>query len=330
MTRIPGTPGTLGIQSVQSIQDTHDTQGTAQGDKSDGLKTNGDPPPQTATISYCAILSKECQKRSFNPHFTEWVNTDGRYMCSIELNNGRTIHDTRSFGSAGEAKQALAKRAIGQVKKLPCPDPAMRAAEKAEKARLASAATVWDNATNGAYQSTRPVEVAEGKPRDNFYARHPAPPLANPDLFSSQYGSSYVSTPQQYHYVTDSYGRQTAEVSYLIDRIYTLCEGHGPSPFVLGDAWAARAFLEGFALGERLHRISGPPVPAFQGPQSRSSPPRVTRDRAYPRGPDCRDREQARSRERERSPIASNRRPHRARTPIHRSRHRSSDDLSEA
>ena len=205
-------------------------------------------------------------------------------------------------------------------------------AEKAEKARLASAAaaSAWGNATNGAYQSIRHDEGVKGKPCDNVYPRHPVPPVVEPGLRSSQYGSVYVSEPQQSLYVTGSYGHQTSEVSYLIDRIYTLCEGHGPSPFVLGDAWAARAFLEGFALGERLHRISGPPVSAIQGPRSRSPPLRTTIDRGYPRRSDRPGREQTRSRERERSPIASNRRHHRERTPIRRSRHRSSNGLSEA
>ena len=344
MMQTPDALGTLGVQSVQGIQDARDTQGrapvakkaegTTQGDGKDGLKANGDSNSQTAPVSYSAILSKECQKRSFNPHFIEWVNPDGRYMCSVELNNGGMVHDTRSFGSANEAKQALAKRAIGHVKKIPCPDPAVRAAEKAEKAekaRLASAAaaSAWGNATNGAYQSIRHDEGVKGKPCDNVYPRHPVPPVVEPGLRSSQYGSVYVSEPQQSLYVTGSYGHQTSEVSYLIDRIYTLCEGHGPSPFVLGDAWAARAFLEGFALGERLHRISGPPVSAIQGPRSRSPPLRTTIDRAYPRRSDRPGREQTRSRERERSPIASNRRHHRERTPIRRSRHRSSNGLSE-
>ncbi|RYP56278.1 hypothetical protein DL771_012065 [Monosporascus sp. 5C6A] len=234
--------------------------------------------------SSTAVLSTECQKRRFNPQFTEWVTRDGRYMCSVNL-NGITLHDNRTFGTALEAKQSLAKRAVAEVKKLPCPDPAVKAAEKAAKV------AAWESSKNEAPQSGRYGGQVKSEPRDNRYS-HSAIPRG--------------SDPMRGHYTTDPYTRRS-EASHLVSRIQALCEGsgNGPSSFVLTDPLASRAFLEGFALGGKLHETANRPC---QPEQIRPRSPQAAIDRLYARY----------QRERERSPKATIRRYLRERSPVRR------------
>ncbi|RYP51949.1 hypothetical protein DL768_002825 [Monosporascus sp. mg162] len=234
--------------------------------------------------SSTAILSTECQKRRFNPQFTEWVTRDGRYMCSVNL-NGITLHDSRTFSTALEAKQSLAKRAVAEVKMFPCPDPAVRAAEKAAKA------SAWEGSKNEAPQSGRYGGQAKSKPHDDRQSHSAIPQGAD---------------PIHNHYTTDPYTRRS-EAGHLVSRIQALYEGsgNGPSSFVLTDPLASRAFLEGFALGSKLHETANRPCqPELIRPRS----PQAAIDRLYARY----------QRERERSPKATIRRHLRERSPVRR------------
>ncbi|RYP16113.1 hypothetical protein DL765_005314 [Monosporascus sp. GIB2] len=234
--------------------------------------------------SSTAILSTECQKRRFNPQFTEWVTRDGRYMCSVYL-NGITLHDSRTFGTALEAKQSLAKRAVAEVKKFPCPDPAVKAAEKAAKA------AAWESSKNEAPQGGRYGGQVKSKPRDDRH-RHSAIPQG--------------IGPVRNHYATDPHTRRS-EASHLVSRIQALYDGsgNGPSSFVLTDPLASRAFLEGFALGGKLHETANRPC---KPEQIRPRSPQAAIDRLYARY----------QRERERSPKETIRRHLRERSPVRR------------
>ncbi|KAH8195525.1 hypothetical protein TruAng_010310 [Truncatella angustata] len=75
----------------------------------------------TLTQPWTSILSSECQKRRFNPQFDEWINPDGTYQCTVDL-NGRVLNDSRCWSSALDAKQALSRRAVDYIRKLPLPD----------------------------------------------------------------------------------------------------------------------------------------------------------------------------------------------------------------
>ena len=339
-----GAPGTQGIQGIETLLG---HQGGAQATKP----------------SYTAVLSKECQKRKFNPHFNGWVTEDGRYKCSVRLNGDNTLKDSRSFASPTEAKQAIAKRAVVQVKKLPISGsagsvgstgPAARAAETNEKTRLATANAAWEEAAERAYQNAGYDDLVKGKPGVGGYAWNSTPSAPfGPFPYSSQYGFSHVAYPTYHHRITDFHGTNQAELIYLTERINALCEGQSPSPFVQGSEWTARAFLEGFALGEKLHRVSGhrsqaiqnaTPYPILAGvvdraypvhPSPRQSGPIDRVDRAYPdrvarnRGQNG-SRSRGRDHERERSPAESVRRGHRERSPGHRCERRQSNASGDA
>ncbi|RYP86554.1 hypothetical protein DL769_000726 [Monosporascus sp. CRB-8-3] len=262
------------------------TEGAKPGGSGNGTGrvANAGDDRRPSAPSSTAILSTECQKRRFNPQFTEWVTRDGRYMCSVNL-NGITLHDSRTFGSALEAKQSLAKRAVAEVKKFPCPDPAVKAAEKAAKA------AAWEGSKNEAPQSGRYGGQVKSKPRDDRHS-HSAIPQG--------------TDPTRNRYMADPYTRRS-EASRLVSRIQALYEGsgNGPSSFVLTDPLASRAFLEGFALGGKLHETANRPC---QPEQIRPRSPQAAIDHLYARY----------QRERERSPKAAIRRYLRERSPVRR------------
>ncbi|RYP03936.1 hypothetical protein DL764_004770 [Monosporascus ibericus] len=282
-TAYPHAPGLSRLLSMPTQVKTEGAKPDGSGNGTGRVANAGDDWRPSAPSS-TAILSTECQKRRFNPQFTEWVTRDGRYMCSVNL-NGITLHDSRTFGTALEAKQSLAKRAVAEVKKFPCPDPAARAAEKAAKA------SAWEGSKNEVPQSGRYGGQVNSKPHDDR---------------RSHFAIPQGTDPIRNHYTTDPYTRRS-EASHLVSRIQALYEGSGigPSSFVLTDPLASRAFLEGFALGGRLHETANRPC---QPEQIRPRSPQAAIDRLYARY----------QRERERSPKATIRRYLRERSPVRR------------
>jgi hypothetical protein len=87
-------------------------------DRYAGGKDSRTPTPGFGTSTWTSILSAECQKRHFNPQFTEWINFDGTHQCVVDL-NGIRVNDTRSWSSAIDAKQELAYRAVEYIRKTP-------------------------------------------------------------------------------------------------------------------------------------------------------------------------------------------------------------------
>ncbi len=254
---------------------------------------------QRPTIT--AILSAECQKRRFNPQFTEWMTPEGRNMCSVNL-NGVILHDSRTFSSALEAKQSLAKRAVAEVKKLPVdPNNPNKAAEKAEmfeKAAKAAKNTTWNKVKSEVPQGAHAHNggIFKIKRRDDCPSYYVPPPIA-------AQGRGFPS-----HYTADPRTQQS-EAANLINRIQALYKrpSYGTSSFILTDPLASRAFLEGFALGGKLHESS---ESNQYIEQARPRSPQVTFDRLYGR---------YQQHDRERSPAAGHGRGnHRERSPIRR------------
>lgn len=81
--------------------------------------------------TWTSQLSAECQKRHFNPQFKEWINSDGTFQCSVEL-RGITLNDSRTWRSAVDAKQALARRAVEHIRKTPVIGVSNRERERAQ------------------------------------------------------------------------------------------------------------------------------------------------------------------------------------------------------
>ncbi|KAI0096314.1 hypothetical protein F4776DRAFT_658641 [Hypoxylon sp. NC0597] len=66
-----------------------------------------------------SLLSRECQKRGFNPHFHEWVTASGNFMCSVDI-RGQMVSGIEEYSSLVKAKNGIAKRALSIVKGMPC------------------------------------------------------------------------------------------------------------------------------------------------------------------------------------------------------------------
>ncbi|KAI1076191.1 hypothetical protein F5B20DRAFT_336764 [Whalleya microplaca] len=280
----PGLGSTAGMPAQATMEGTETAQRVGNGNSNSNGNGNvngndgkrGSDFGRTAT----AILSLECQKRKFNPQFKEWVTRDGDFKCSVNL-NGKTLHDGRTFTTAVAAKQALAKRAIEEVRKLPCPKPSVKPTEN-----------VKPDATKGhsGYAPVKPEPVpAKREDRGNRYA-----PFA-----------SVVPEPMASYYKPE-YDRRE-EVRFLIGRVQALCGAtNGPSPHILEDPVASRAFLEGFALGGRLEDSARRQYVEYVRPRS---PPMTELQRLY---------SGRFYRHRERSPPPITGRTHRERSPIRR------------
>ncbi|KAK7743300.1 hypothetical protein SLS62_010672 [Diatrype stigma] len=229
--------------------------------------------------SSTAILSTECQKRSFNPAYKEWQTNNGRYKCSVNV-NGVTVHDSRTFTTAQEAKRALALRAIAEVEKMPLP---------------VRSITKNDQHHPGAGQPPLPPA--------NATTGHPA-------------ASDHVYDHQTQHYTADSQDAQRLEANHLIGRIQALYEVplNTPSSYIFTSTLASQAFLEGFAMGARLNDTAQHHynvVEPVQVQQFRPRSPQAMIDRLY------NGRFQRNVQDRDRSPVAPRgRAPHRERSPI--------------
>lgn len=169
--------------------------------------------------TYTAILSSECQKRRFNPQFIEWQTPEGLYQASVNL-NGKKLIDSRTFRTATDAKQALARRAIEHVRTLPIP----------------------------AGLPNRASEIAKEKQEqmDRERQKEPLCPANNGRVYPDEHRvRSHSSTNGIDHRSEDK--RLLERLQAKFGRVST------PQQSILEDPLASRAFLEGFALGSRLH-----------------------------------------------------------------------------
>ncbi|KAI1635080.1 hypothetical protein F4809DRAFT_642788 [Biscogniauxia mediterranea] len=216
-----------------------------------------------------AALSMECQKRSFNPSFTEHVTKNGEFRYSVDL-NGTILRSSRSFPTAMEAKHDLAKQAVARVRKMPYRSPSARAHDKV-KYEAAKLDTMNNRCERGPLPE--PVrstcELRAGPIGYSASARGTVTAPVTPTLTHGQsyirydpgVGSGYDSIKYDavgYDYrCTGGYDRsfdRREELNFLMNRIQSLFgRSDGPSMSVLKDPLASRAYLEGFALGGRLH-----------------------------------------------------------------------------
>lgn len=168
--------------------------------------------------TYTAILSSECQKRRFNPQFIEWQTPEGLFQASVNL-NGKKLIDSRTFRTASDAKQALARRAVEHVRTLPIP----------------------------AGLPNRASEIAKEKQEQMDRERQKEP------LRPADKGRVYPDEHRvRSHSIANGIDQHTDD-KRLIERLQAKF-GRFPAPqkSIMEDPLASRAFLEGFALGSRL------------------------------------------------------------------------------
>ncbi|KAI0014840.1 hypothetical protein F4780DRAFT_153273 [Xylariomycetidae sp. FL0641] len=239
-----------------------DKAGVSQGSTlrskgSQGVNTQGTAPPGTKpgpnyqTPPYTTQLSLECQKRRFNPHFSEWID-DGAYKCSVDL-DGRTLHDSHGFRSALEAKQSIAKKALVEVRKMKIPPPKV-----AHDAKFDDRQTWGANRSLDSFANSAPIKTENGQApytsramasRENAYPYAAPVPSA---VANNDYGYGYGG-----HYNQDQERRRLVE---RIHRLYGQVEGPPPQ-YILGNPMASQAYLQGFALGQRAPQPSTPAAP---------------------------------------------------------------------
>lgn len=225
-----------------------------------------------------AILSTECQKRRFNPQFTEW-SVQGKFFCSVNM-NGIVLSSERGFTTANDAKQAMARRALEEIKKQPCASPAARAAAKAARAEQVAN----EPASNGDRIAFAGANRMSNPPAMLQHSENGEPSLQN---FATGATSHHLAV-------------QTGLPSYQPSPASTL------SPDILTNPVASRAFLEGLALGARLYESA-------QRLKAENFLPRPLL--GIPNGSMIRSGQET-GRERERSPTTNGNRHVRERSPL--------------
>lgn len=215
------------------------------------------------------ILSQECQKRGFNPQFTEWTTRDGGCMCSVDI-HGVILYSSRSFASAVDAKQSLAGRAIGEVKKLPI---SSRVAPSVESAAIIGtpAKRDWikkESQENQEYQQDRCHGQGKAQGHDDRYSHRLPPPFA-PDTkpvagptrgydYDYDMGDDEYAQGGSYYRGMSEVEAKREQTKNLILHIQALYDSgiDAPSSFVFTDELASRAFLEGFAIAGKLNLVA--------------------------------------------------------------------------
>ncbi|KAK7963386.1 hypothetical protein PG988_010360 [Apiospora saccharicola] len=229
--------------------------------------------------TYSSILSSECQSRHFNPSFTEWEGSPGKFYAKVRIQD-HTITDARAYRNTMEAKQALAKQAIDWIRaNLPKDGLPTRAAHEASVKQAQLNRERADRVRSNEFYY---YDTGARSTHGNGLANGPA----------NGYGSG--GAPRQAQQDAEAVAdRKKSDRQGLLEQIRSLY-GHarGPSDAVLADPAAARAFLEGFALGERLResavraerRRSRSPPKSGGGDNRRSG--RDYRDRSVAARPD--------------------------------------------
>ncbi|KAK8065047.1 hypothetical protein PG997_011794 [Apiospora hydei] len=223
-----------------------------------------------ASHTHTATLSLECQARRFNPQFKEW-GKDGMYYAKVKLLD-HIIHDGRPHETTTEAKQAVAKQAIAWIR--------AHMPKDATQSRTAAAAAIvkQEHASRGQSSNGFYYDTGAGNGNTNGNGTGTGNGGSGGGLGASHYSPSSRGRSSR----TAAEGRAAAadnkkgsgdDHRELLERIRSLY-GHtrGPSEAVLGDPAAARAFLEGFALGDRLRESAG------RAERQRSRSPKGARD----------------------------------------------------
>ncbi|KAK8034014.1 hypothetical protein PG993_009009 [Apiospora rasikravindrae] len=196
--------------------------------------------------THTATLSLECQSRRFNPEFKEWGN-NGEYYAKVKLRDC-TISDGRAYRTLNDAKQSVAEQAVAWIRTnmpkgvTPC--------------RTAA------NATNLKQEQVSPEKSNSGLYHGIGVGNNNGNGGSGGGLGASHYspgsrGRSSRPTAEGRAAAAD-HKKGSGDRHELLERIRSLY-GHsrGPSEAVLGDPIAARAFLEGFALGDQLRESAG-------------------------------------------------------------------------
>ncbi|KAK8004631.1 hypothetical protein PG989_004350 [Apiospora arundinis] len=210
-----------------------------------------------------SILSSECQSRRFNPQFTEWVGNDGFYYASVKLQD-HCIADGRRYTSTNDAKQSLAKQAVQWIRanlpKDPIPTRAAAIAREKQAQLNRERADRDRHHGNGSGNGS-------GNGLANGYG-------SGKSAGYSHYSPGRARTPRNNEAVADH--KKKSEAQELFERIRAFCgSARGPSEEVLADPAASRAFLEGFALGEKLRES------AVRAERRRSRSPKTGGDRNW-------------------------------------------------
>lgn len=228
--------------------------------------------------TYSSILSSECQSRHFNPAFTEWEASPGKFYAKVRIQD-HTITDARAYRSASDAKQSLAKQAIDWIRaNLPKDGLPTRAAheaslkqaqmnrERGDRVRFTDSYYDTGSRSGNGNGLANGLANGYGSGGGNGY---------------SHYSPSKDRAPrQQDEAVADRKKCNRLDLLECIRSLYG--HGRGPSEAVLADPAAARAFLEGFALGDRLRES------AVRAERRRSRSPKAGGDRRS--GRDYRER----------------------------------------
>lgn len=255
----------------------------------DPATNNGTSSSNSATnkgvfrTTYSSLLSSECQSRRFNPAFTEWEGTPGKFYAKVRIQD-HTITDARAYRSAMEAKQSLAKQAIQWIRaNLPKDGLPTRASQEA------SLKQAQINRERAERVRSSEIYYDTGARSGNGGGNGLATGLANG--YGSGGGNGYSHYSPSKDRASRPQGGAVADYKKndrqnLLDQIRSLYgHGRGPSDAVLADPAAARAFLEGFALGDRLRES------AARAERRRSRSPKAGGDRRS--GRDYRERSAA-------------------------------------
>ncbi|KAI1463152.1 uncharacterized protein F4812DRAFT_285942 [Daldinia caldariorum] len=245
------------------------------------------------------LLSQECQKRRFNPKFTEWHDGNGHYKCAVNL-NGKIVTDFGIYDTSLEAKAAVSTKALVEVRKLPCDDPACKPAAILTEAVKQGIYGGVPKSVGVGWAPTENRTSSQGRRRNDHYTGQSSISRENrvshhqpPSGLSNNYNDNFSLHSQQDFLM--------GQVQHLFGRV------NGPSNWIAQDPLASRAFLEGMALGARLSQ----PTADRSERNTYAMPPVPWRSGARPHG-DA-------NRHRERSPVtAPGSRYARVRSPIHR------------
>ncbi|KAK8099818.1 hypothetical protein PG999_010192 [Apiospora kogelbergensis] len=199
--------------------------------------------------THTSILSSECQSRRFNPQFTEWVGSNGKYYASVRLQN-HTISDGRGYNNTMDAKQSLAKQAVDWIRANMRKEGAPTRAEviAKEKQEMLNRERAGLERHNGGYGSSSSYGGTGGNG------------LANGGSGSNKAGYSHYSPGRDRASRGGGGGANGAVADHKKSEAHVLLAGirslyghyRGPSEAVLADPVASRAYLQGFALGEKL------------------------------------------------------------------------------
>ncbi|KAI0106748.1 hypothetical protein F4814DRAFT_455369 [Daldinia grandis] len=205
--------------------------------------TGNGPAVDGKFVTPAMILSQECQKRRFNPQFTEWHDHNGRCRCSVNL-KGLVVAEMGAYDTASEAKAAISRKALVEVRKLACGDPADK-----------PAAILTEVARQGIYRDVSAFfgvgsAQAEDRPNPQQHRNNQHTQIAPfiQENRVSRYQPPRNSSSDRYdnYNLHDQQNLLMGQVQHLFGHI------NGPSNRIAEDPLASRAFLEGIALGSRL------------------------------------------------------------------------------